>query len=137
SRPGAHSKGNTSTASCAAGVTWTRCSSRPGSTTGDAVRDGRVKQLRVPLAEPCQPSVKVGSQAAVHTRLSLPMTNTSSLSLLRDTAVTGAPGAALPPLSVHQPCNQSVKAGSHAAVTIAPLTSVAKISNLSVLRDTA
>src|SRR5205809_165553 len=87
--------------------------------------------------QPCHQSVKPGSQAAVQTRPSLPTTKTSSLLVLRDTAVTGAPGAARPPFSSHQPCHQSVKPGSQAAVMMTPLTSVTKISSLSVLRETA
>ena len=70
-------------------------------------------------------------------RLSLPVTKTSSLSVLRETAVTGAPGAARPPFSSHQPCHQSVKSGSQAAVIITPRLSVTKMSSLSMLRETA
>src|SRR5215472_11041848 len=85
---------------------------------------------------PCHPSVKLGSQAAVQTRLSVPTTKTSRWSMLRETTVTGDPGAALPPLSSHQPCQPSVNAGSHAAVCTTPFTSVTKMSNLSELRET-
>ena len=87
--------------------------------------------------QPCHPSVKSGSQAAVQMRPSFPVTKTSSLSVLRETAVTGAPGAARPPFSSHQPCHQSVKSGSQAAVIITPRLSVTKMSSLSGLRDTA
>ena len=61
---------------------------------------------------------------------SAPPTNTSSLSVLRETAVTGAPGAARPPFSSHQPCQPSVNAGSQAAVWITPLMSVTKMSRM-------
>jgi hypothetical protein len=48
--------------------------------------------------------------------------------VLRDTAVTGAPGAARPPLMGHQPCQPSAKSGSQAAVWMLPLLSVTKMS---------
>ena len=62
---------------------------------------------------------------------------TSSLSVLRETPWIGVPGAPRPPLSCHQPCHQSAKSGSHAAVQITPARSVAKTSSLSALRLTA
>jgi hypothetical protein len=66
--------------------------------------------------QPCHPSVNAGSHAAVQMRPSVPTTNTSSLSGLRDTPVTAAPGAARPPAIGHQPCHPSVNAGCQAAV---------------------
>ncbi len=86
--------------------------------------------------QPCHQSVKEGCHAAVYTFLSLPITNASSLLLLLDTAFTGAPAFALPLLSVHQPCHQSVNAGSHAAVRIEPFLSVTNMSSLLALLDT-
>src|SRR5215218_4958983 len=86
--------------------------------------------------QPCQPSENAGSHAAVHTPPSAPTTNTSNLSALRETQVTGAPGAASPSRTCHHPCHQSVKPGSHAALTTLPSTSVPKMSSRSALRDT-
>src|SRR3954462_4999430 len=61
----------------------------------------------------------------------------SSLSVLRETAVTGAPGTARPPLMCHQPCQPSVKPGSQAALIVRPAVSVTKMSSLFALRETA
>src|ERR1700686_860176 len=67
-------------------------------------------------------------------RASVPATNTSSLSVLRDTPWIGDPGAPRPLFSCHQPCHQSRNSGCHAAVQITPPRSVTKMSSLSVLR---
>jgi hypothetical protein len=87
--------------------------------------------------QPNHSLVALGSHAADHTRPSVPTTNTSSLSVLRDTAVTGAPAAACPPLIFRQACQPSVNPGSQEPVRIEPFTSVAKISSLSVPREAA
>src|SRR5665647_1342725 len=86
--------------------------------------------------QPCQPSAKSGSQAAVYTPPSVPVTKMSSLSVLRDTTSTAAPGAAWPPLMCHQPCQPSAKSGCQAADRTWPLTSVRKTSRWSALRVT-
>src|SRR5262245_6721796 len=76
-----------------------------------------------------------GSQAAVLTESSS-TTKMSSLSLLRETAVTGARAGARPPLmSDHS--RQPRMSGLHAAVLMIPPASVTKMSSLSLLRETA
>src|SRR5436190_1594695 len=56
---------------------------------GDHVDGCPLRNLDVAIRHhPCQPSANVGSQAAVYTCPSVPTTKTSSLSALRETAVT-------------------------------------------------
>jgi len=76
-------------------------------------------------------------QLSLFTAPSVPVTKMSRWSVRRETAVTGAPGAARPSRMGHQPCQPSVWSGAQAAVCTRPSVSERNTSRRLALRDTA